>query len=374
MIEQTNTELIAKANAVSTNDVVANPRRYRTMIHHLAAALEQATRELEEADHELEEAEKDLEDESGRANDAVIAHNRSTTRAEQAEVTLAKVRDLPRYSVIEGDRAWSAVDADDLAAILDEAAPHPAPIEAGEREALEQMTLDESAPEYEVLSYLITAFRIRERELRGPITPELVKVSEPMADFLVANGFHRRPPVDEAEPVEEEEREALANLIPLGFRAQDGVRNVVEAADRILAAGFRRYTAPIEAGEREALFKTVRRAIGDEDYGPQAWHLVTEAVIAAGFRRAPIEDAEPVAYERRDRETGKSAGVVTARCLSESDRNCYDLTPLYHHPHHSAKTETTTIKYCPEHGDLLSHYRSWRCEKAHSVDEIRKNY
>lgn len=315
MIEQTNTELIAKANAVSTNDVVANPRRYRTMIQHLAAALEKATRELEESG-------KDLEDESGRANDAVIAHNRATARAKSAEDTFVKIRDLPRYSVIEGDRAWSAVDADDLAAILDESASRPtptgakhsarcaercnhctvcgdgilygsrcpehyqnqpaeapAPIETGERETLAAVILDESTPEYEVLAYLITAFRMRERELRGPITPELVKVSEPLADFLVANGFHRRPPVD---------------------------------------------------------------------------------------------GAEPVAYERRDRETGRSVGVVTARCLSESDRNCYDLTPLYYHPLHSVKNETMTINYCPEHGDLLSHHRSARCEEAHSIDEIRK--
>lgn len=38
----------------------------------------------------------------------------------------------------------------------------------------------------------------------------------------------------------EEDRELMANLIPLGFREQDGVRNVVQAADRIFAEGFRR--------------------------------------------------------------------------------------------------------------------------------------
>ncbi len=43
--------------------------------------------------------------------------------------------------------------------------------------------------------------------------------------------------------------------------------------------------------EREALFATVRKAIGHEDFGPQAWHLVSEAVLAAGFRR-PAQ-AEP---------------------------------------------------------------------------------
>lgn len=31
-------------------------------------------------------------------------------------------------------------------------------------------------------------------------------------------------------------RDELADLIPLGFREQDGVRNVVQAADRILAS------------------------------------------------------------------------------------------------------------------------------------------
>ena len=38
----------------------------------------------------------------------------------------------------------------------------------------------------------------------------------------------------------DDEREELANLIPLGFREQDGVRNVYDAADRILTAGFRK--------------------------------------------------------------------------------------------------------------------------------------
>jgi hypothetical protein len=45
-----------------------------------------------------------------------------------------------------------------------------------------------------------------------------------------------------------DEREALANLIPLGFREHDGVRNVFDAADRILAAGFRRSVVPEPSG------------------------------------------------------------------------------------------------------------------------------
>lgn len=46
---------------------------------------------------------------------------------------------------------------------------------------------------------------------------------------------------DTREP-SDDEREELANLIPLGFREQDGVRNVYDAADRILTAGFRKTT------------------------------------------------------------------------------------------------------------------------------------
>ena len=45
----------------------------------------------------------------------------------------------------------------------------------------------------------------------------------------------------ESTPTPEHQRavEALANLIPLGFdKDRDGVSNVYEAAERILAAGF----------------------------------------------------------------------------------------------------------------------------------------
>lgn len=41
----------------------------------------------------------------------------------------------------------------------------------------------------------------------------------------------------------DEERNLLANLIPLGFSERDPAHNVFEAADRILAAGFR-YVGP----------------------------------------------------------------------------------------------------------------------------------
>lgn len=47
-------------------------------------------------------------------------------------------------------------------------------------------------------------------------------------------------PTDHHVDHHDDEREALANLIPLGFSERDGVRNVYDAADRILAAGFHR--------------------------------------------------------------------------------------------------------------------------------------
>src|SRR5690606_14443773 len=57
MTEQANAELIAKANAISTNDVVANPRRYRNLIVRLAAALEAADQRAAEYAAVVEKAE-----------------------------------------------------------------------------------------------------------------------------------------------------------------------------------------------------------------------------------------------------------------------------------------------------------------------------
>lgn len=43
--------------------------------------------------------------------------------------------------------------------------------------------------------------------------------------------------------------------------------------------------------EREVLYSVVRKAIGNEDYGPHAWHLVTRDVLAAGFHRTMQGDS-----------------------------------------------------------------------------------
>lgn len=52
---------------------------------------------------------------------------RAKAEAERDETlaVIAEVRKLPRYSAFEGDRVWSAVDADDLHVILSRIPEHP---------------------------------------------------------------------------------------------------------------------------------------------------------------------------------------------------------------------------------------------------------
>jgi len=66
-------------------------------------------------------------------------------------------------------------------------------------------------------------------------------------------------------PPTDDEREALANLIPLGFTERDGVRDVYEAADRILAAGFRRQ-GPITDAQVEAAARAIQAFEGNPKY------------------------------------------------------------------------------------------------------------
>jgi len=122
-------------------------------------------------------------------------------RADQAEAKLAKVIDALRPNEAKMGRTSRSILGEVRALVLDADAPaaeptctcrealgshavncpkweDPAPIEEGEREAL---------------AYLITAFRMRERELSGPITDDLVDVARPLSDFLMQAGFRHTP-------------------------------------------------------------------------------------------------------------------------------------------------------------------------------------
>lgn len=51
----------------------------------------------------------------------------------------------------------------------------------------------------EDLAYLITARRFQERGLRGVIGEPDIALARPLADFLLAEGFHRQGPITDAQ-------------------------------------------------------------------------------------------------------------------------------------------------------------------------------
>lgn len=81
----------------------------------------------------------------------------------------------------------------------------------------------------------------------------------------------------------EDDREALANLIPLGFTERDPVRNVYEAADRIIAAGFRRAPAEpaVQSEPTDVMVDAACRVYWDRGPTEFTFEWMTRALRAA---------------------------------------------------------------------------------------------
>ena len=183
---------------------------------------------------------------------------------------------------------------------------------------------------------------------------------------ILALAVARRPA-----PIEAGERVALALAIyrarelDLDYPASDDPITL-RMADAILAAGFRR--APMEDAERclscGAKPGEVIEPISPADGRIGAWHRLAEHPAFADARHSerpmidavldrlselvemestvhelkPAEDAEPVAYEVRDRR-GMKLSIVRPGVVGNYEPEFYTLTPLYRHP--SAPIEVT---------------------------------
>ena len=84
--------------------------------------------------------------------------------------------------------------------------------------------------------------------------------------------------------------------------------------------------------EREALVKVIEGQEGPYfDPSGGIAEDIADALLAAGFRRAPIEDAEPVAYEVQTLD-GTYYGLWSTSGITDEDREDFILIPLYRAP------------------------------------------
>ena len=114
------TDLIAEARKTADRirNVIGPSDRYADMIDRLSDALEHKIT-WEDADT-IARADYRLQ-----LSAAVNRYASAEAERDEALAVIAEVRKLPRYSAFEGDRVWSAVDADDLHVILSRIPEHP---------------------------------------------------------------------------------------------------------------------------------------------------------------------------------------------------------------------------------------------------------
>ena len=311
----TNADLIEEARMAQAHPGGGN----RGLIEELADALEAA------------------EQEGIRANQNLVGVIRmATERADERDAALAKLSKVRKE--VEGHTPWDSRDSglvvvgdikDDLLAILD--APAAESSEADDDVVLfADHTLPVSACEPE---------------------PSAAEPSETFADRMARQS-------DDA--AEQKWGVRPNGTSPAPIEAECPARPVSDNPAREMS------TAPIEAGEREAMVAVIMqhpwlessyaghtqgdcpscpgRVIAGGFNSPSHAEHLADAILAA--RRAPIEDAEPVGYVDRDgdfwavRRDGLSYHQnPAARSVAATEEKYGPLMPVYRHP--SAPIEVT---------------------------------
>jgi len=451
----TNEELIREARHFASLGSDLNSVEADRFINELASALEQTTRELERMDEAFD---RDL---PWRYDEVIEARDAAVERAERAEATLAKVREYlvaiknsPGLGNSGHHERWIR-EATDL---IDLSASRPAPIEAETQDEDEYRVLRDAADhlrreEYHLYADRVTIAAEDLKALRRIVDEQEAREAEPIeagepecdehapvqhrdgrepwckkcgltkAGRKPVSRLGRRPMTREATP-KAGKHGPLESARRLRFAAEAETNADVKAA---MLAGSAALEAsvplaePIEAGEREALTAIMYDAWNEEDgnsipfLSSEARLSLADAILDAGFRREPVEDAEsvradvrmwaerfipgdrwdtedmhdlnaalsgivessptahdrrrevedaepmsqyekamrergewvdaehedaePVAYELRYRDSGRLYFTIPVENISDRDRAEFDLIPLYRHP--SAPIEVT---------------------------------